>query len=461
MKRSNASVAATPNRRSLILNHHALLNDPEVVAFLSDAAPPVYTTLADKLVLANEPALLLELIRLSERSTVTLVAIDDNDDPQPLPDGLFDYVLQHIDQVPCMKDLTVEEAVLSAATCAQLQTTLGAPTCSLKFLTFSHCSFADVHVQFPTNAATIESIDWTDELNDQAGLSSMDQVLPALAGWTQLAHLSLIRENDPITFAVVTQLLLHNPRITSLYLVTEVAPVAPGNPDHQPHQDPGLLLDLLANDRLPLARLIFQVRDAHNIAFNDYCLRRLTQCLMTNTTLNFLEVPGIRMCTPAARDRFRTGLTANHALISLAPLDVFNDQMPAPVRRNQSQRYWFSKEFVLGAAEAFLSLLKVPADLGLRLAGHLAPTPVERIYCGPVMALICKSTHQNAVKLRSSGLKEALLIYIRNNDQERCLALLNPLLQHQLDLLPGDKQQVIDCAKKLGRLNFLPPGYAH
>jgi hypothetical protein len=460
MKRSNASVAPTPNRRSLIQHHHALLNDHEVVDFLNDAAPPVYTTLADKLVRANEPALLLELVQLSQHSVVNLLAIDDNDEPLPLPDGLLEYVLQHINQVPCMKELTVGEAVLSAATCAQLQTTLGATTCPLNSLVFINCSFADVHVQFPTNAATIESVEWNDELNGQGGPSPMDQMLPALAGWPRLAHLSLICDDDPVNFAVLTQMLLHNPCITSLYLVAEVASGAPGNLGHQPHHDPKLLLDLLAKDSIPLTSLIFQVRDTNNTTFNDHCLQNLTQCLMTNTTLESLEVPGIRVCTRAARRQFRTGLNANHGLLAVEPVSAFKGQVPAPVQRNQALRYWFTEGFVLGAAQAFMAMFNAPNDVGQQLAGHLSTTPIERIYCGAVMALICKSTHQNAVKLRSQGLKEAALIWIRNNEQKRCLELLNALVNHRMDLLPGDKQQVIDCAKEHNRPTFLPDGYA-
>lgn len=461
MKRSNASIVATPNRRSLILHHHALLNDPEVVTFLNNAAAPVYATLADKLIRANEPALLLELVWTSQRSVVTLVAVDDNDETIPLPDGLFEHVLQHIDQVPCMKTLTVVEAVLSAVTCARLQTALGDTGCSLTTLTFSNCSFADAQVQFPTAAATIESIEWNDELDGQGGASPMDQMLPALVAWPRLTHLGLMRQDDPLNFAAITRLLVHNPHITSLYLVAEVAPVAPGNPGHQPAQDPGLLFDLLMNDGIALTHLTFQVLDAHDDSFNHHCLQRLTQCLMNNTTLELLDVPGIRMCTPAARDWFRTGLNANRGLIALAPLTVFNGELPAPVRRNQRQRYWFTQDFVLGAAEAFLGLLDVPAELAVRVAGHLASTPVERTYCGALMALICKATHEGAVKLRSAGLREALLIHLRASDRARCLDLLTALQHHQLDLLPADRQQVIACAHDLQRLDHLPPGYAH
>ncbi|MES2842957.1 MAG: hypothetical protein V4794_22000 [Pseudomonadota bacterium] len=72
MKRSNASIVANPRRRSLILHNHALLNDQDVVAFLDNTQKPFYEGLMSQLIQANEPALMLELIWVTQRSVVSL-----------------------------------------------------------------------------------------------------------------------------------------------------------------------------------------------------------------------------------------------------------------------------------------------------------------------------------------------------------------------------------------------------
>ena len=149
------------------------------------------------------------------------------------------------------------------------------------------------------------------------------------------------------------------------------------------------------------------------------------------------------------------------SLIELEPLDLFGGQTPAPVRRNRQQRYWFTTEFVLGAAQALMRLLGAHKDQGTAVADHLASTPVERTYCGPVMALLCKATHAEAVKLRSAGLREAIKIYMKTNDLERCLHLVQGLVEFHIDLLPADKQAVVSFAKERNLMNFLPAGYAH
>ncbi len=77
------------------------------------------------------------------------------------------------------------------------------------------------------------------------------------------------------------------------------------------------------------------------------------------------------------------------------------------------------------------------------------------------MALICKSTHAEAVKLRSAGLREAIKIHMETNDLERCLHLVQGLVEFQIDLLPADKQAVVAFARERNIMNFLPAGYAH
>jgi hypothetical protein len=462
MKTSDDPIAPHPNRRSLIVHHHDLLKDPEVVVFLdkpSDA--PTYDSLAEKLIHASEPGLLLELIRVAQRNTVVLGALDEEEAPAPLPDGLFEYLLQHIDQIPSVTTLVVKMSVLSSACCTLLQTALTRPTCAITILTFSSCTFADAHVQFALHAPTVHTLSWADtEINDAA--SPMDQMLSALAGWAHLTEVSLSTSENALNFAAITQMLVHNPNVTSLSVSSNIAPALPGDLAYQPQQDPSVLLTPLMNDKIALTQLTIHVQDAQHSQFNGYFLQHLGQCLMTNTTLEFLAVPGIRMCTPAIQNQFNASLEANHSLISLAPMARFGGQMPSSLRRNQRQRYWLSQDFVLGAAQAFLRLLAIPQDVGARLAQEIAPTPAERAYSGAMMSLICKATHQSAVKLRSAGFREAALIYIRTNDRLRCLELLNALLEHpQLDLLPEDKRQVIEYARKRKRLNFLPSGYAH
>lgn len=459
MKRSNAAIA---NRRSLIQHNHALLKDQDVVDFLDNIAITGYEALTEKLIEANELPLLLELIWVTQSTRLTLCFFNERNDTVTLPDGLFDYLLQHIDQVPSLTTLTVEKAVLSPACCALLQTALADPACTLTSLTFTDCRFADAHVQFPLKATTIQSLYWQEDLAPPGGgTSPMDRMLPSLAGWRQLSSIGLVTKEIALNFAAITQMLVHNPKVTDLCLVTDIAPPPPGDPAHEPTHDPALLFDLLMNNQIGLTGLMLYVRDISKPAFNQHFVQQLSQCLMTNVSLESLHVPGIKMDTPAALTQFSASLNSNHGLIQMAPLGPFGNQVPPAVRRNQSQRYWFTQEFVVGAAEALLHLIALPLDLNSKVALYVAPTPAERALGGAVMALICKATHEAAVTLRSAGLKEAALIYIRTNDQQRCLELLNALVQHQLDLLPQDKQQVIGYARARNRLNFLPSGYAH
>lgn len=458
MKRSNAAIA---NRRSLIQHNHALLKDPDVVDFLNNIAVTDYEALSEKLIEANELPLLLELIRVTQSTSLTLCFFNERNDTVTLPDGLFDYLLQHIDQVPSLTTLTVEKAVLSAACGALLQTALADPACTLTSLTFTDCKFADAHVQFPLKATTIQSLYWQENLAPPGGASPMDQMLSALAGWSHLESVALVTKENPLNFATITQMLVHNPKVIDLFLVSDIAPPPPGDPAYQPQHDPALLFGLLSNNQVCLTKLMLYVQDTSKVAFNQHFVQQLSQCLMTNVSLESLHVPGIKMETPAALTQFSASLNSNHGLIQMAPLGPFGNQVPPAVRRNQSQRYWFTQEFVVGAAEAFLRLIALPLDLKSKVALYVAPTPAERALGGAVMALICKATHEGAVTLRSAGLKEAALIYIRTNDQQRCLELLNALVQHQLDLRPEDKKQVIGYAQARNRMNFLPPGYAH
>lgn len=464
MKRSDGTTQTPINRRALIQHQHILLHDPQVAAFLDRQLPdPLpYQELSDKLIRANEPALLLDLVQDTQRNSLLLCATDDTGhNVLPLPDGLLAYFAQRINQAPCVNSLVVVEAVLTSAVCAQLQATLNDPGCALTSLEFAECTFADAQVRFPSSAPTVESFDWSDELAVAPAVAPMDRVVPALTGWPRLEHLCLMSPEVPLNFDLITQLVLSNRGIHSLYLECEVAPAAPGNVEHLPHQDPGLLFDALAADRTALTQLTLKITDANDENFNDHCLQRMAHCLLTNTTLELLSVPGIRMSSTGIQREFTDHLQDNRSLIALEPLDFYGGQAPAPVRRNRRQRYWFTTEFVVGAAEALMRLLGASKDQGSKVAGYLASTPVELTYCGPVMALLCKATHAEAVKVRSAGLREAIKIHMKTHDQERCLYLLQGLMEFHIDLLPADKQEVVAFARARNLMNFLPAGYAH
>jgi hypothetical protein len=221
-----------------------------------------------------------------------------------------------------------------------------------------------------------------------------------------------------------------------------------------------VLFDLIGTNRSVLKRLTFRVTDTHDYSFNDRCLRCIADSLVTNTTLEMLEVPGITMCTLAAQRRFNTALHRNHSLIELEPLDAFGNQSLAPVRRNQRQRFWFTTDFILGAAQALMQVAGGLKDTGTLLAGHLARTAVERAYCGATMALLCKTTHEGALKLRSAVLREAIKSHIKAGDRERCVELVRNLIAFQFRLLPDDHREVVQCARSHGRMAFLPTDYA-
>ena len=475
MKRTNDSTtgsttetaqpAPNTNRRALLQHHDpALLADPAVVSFL-DAAPvdpTLYRSLESKFVRANEPALLLELARATGITEVMLVSQDANHGfATPLQDGLFDHIAEHINQAPSVTSLQVTSSVLTAATCAHLQTSLASPACRLTTLEFAGCTFADPQVQFPTHAPTITSIDWTDDPDLPPPAPIMNRVMLALDGWAQLKHLCLISLALPLDFNALTRLLRTNRQITSLYLVSEVVPMAPGHPAHRTQEDPALLFDLLKDDLIGVTHLTFEVLDTHNPDFNDYCLQHITRCLMSNTTLELLEIPGITMSTGLSQQHFANNLTRNRTLISLAPLDIFGDQVPAPIRRNKYQRFWFTRDFVLGGAQALLRMAGSNKDIGSGIAPYMAPTSTERAYCGALMACVCKTTNQNAVRLRSAGLREAIKIHMLSVDPQPCLDLVNGMLEFHIELLPDDKLAVVTHARNFNRMGHLPAGYAH
>lgn len=467
MKRNSTTpgTSSPPSRRSLLLHHDAaLLADPQVAGFLNEGPVDVtrYRSLERKLVEANEPALLLELVRATGIAEIMLLRQDEAQGfAMPLQDGLFGHIAEHINQVPSVTSLQVTSSVLTAADCARLQASLIDPACRLTTLEFNGCTFADAHVQFPTHAPTITSIDWTDDPDLPPPAPAMNQVLLAMDGWQQLKHLCLLSLAAPFDFQDLSRLLRTNRQITSLYLVSEVVPLAPAHPAHRAQEDPALLFDLLRDDLIGLTHLTFEVLDTQNSDFNDHCLQCISRCLMSNTTLELLEVPGITMCTGPIQQQFANSLARNRSLISLAPLDTFGNQVPAPIRRNKFQHFWFTRDFVLGGAEALLKLAGSHKDVGSAVARYLAPTSVERTYCGSLMACVCKATSQNAVLFRSAGLREAIKTHMLSADPQACLDLVNSMLEFHIDLLPDDKLAVLAYARKHNRLTHLPAGYAH
>ncbi|QHE77698.1 hypothetical protein [Hydrogenophaga sp. PBL-H3] len=466
MKRSSDTVPTTPpsNRRALLLHHvPALLADPDVAAFLDGhgAEQIDHRHLERRFVLANEPALLLELIRVTRSDFVKLdCALDGMADPHSLPDGLLEYVVQHLPEVPWVTSLMVASADLTAPACARLQALLQAPGCTLTRLSFANCHFADPQVRFPTHAPTVQEMGWVNIYDAPPAALEMSQFLPAATTWTGLEVLRLMSLGAPINFGAVTQVLLANQRIRSMFLASDEVPAPDEHPAPDPQTDPALLFNALKQDRTGVTQLTLRLANEEHADFDDQCLQLVADCLATNTTLQALDIPGIQMCSGAALQQFTDDLWNNHTVTALAPLDVFNMRAPAPIRRNQAQHFRFTAEFILGSAEAFMRLMGTPRELGTLVGTHLAPTPVERVYCGPVMALLCKATHASGVQLRSACLREALKQHIRSNDSERCRALINTMVHTRLDLLPPDKAEVVALARARGRLNLLPPGYA-
>ena len=113
MKRTTDTTPTPPNRRALIQHQHTLLRDPQVAAFLDGKLPdPLpYNELSDKLIRANEPALLLALLQHTQSKRLLLCATDDTGtDVVPLPDGLLAFFAQRINEAPSVTNLVVVEA---------------------------------------------------------------------------------------------------------------------------------------------------------------------------------------------------------------------------------------------------------------------------------------------------------------------------------------------------------------
>ena len=464
MKRSDGTAQAPHDRRALLRHHDPeLLEDPAVVAFLDGAEPPPgkYRSLERKLVLANEPELLLDLIGLMGASEVMLSgAYDIADAMPPLPDGLFEFFAEHINEVPCVTSFSVTNAVLTAQACAKLQASLIAHGCELTELGFVNCSFADAHVGFIADAPTIDEFTWSNEYDQAPHLPEMDRVLPALANWKQLDSATLRSIGAPLNYTAITTTLLANPHITALDLHCDTPPAtllgagqpAPGNPV--------TLFEALRGNRTGLTQLNFQVAVPDNPDFAEFCLQCVAHAMAENTTLQTLELPGIAMCSDASRENFEERLQRNRSITALGPLHAFTRPMNLCIEANARRHLWFSKDFIRGAMGEFMRLKGAPREVGARVARYLYSTPYEQTYCGAIVALLCKATQAGGVQVRSAGLREAIRELMRSNDQHGCLELMASLSPAGMGLLPADKTAVVQFATATNRRNFLPAGYA-
>lgn len=465
MKRSDAAADTTPptHRHALIVHHDpVLLADPDVLAFLDDK--PIDAIDADslqrKFVNSNEPALLVELIRCAHVTNVDLtVDITNQAGLHSLHAGFLDHVLQHLGGMPGVTQLTVNGADLTVQSCALLQATLQDPGCTLIILTLSHCCFASAAVRFPAHAATVKKFDWDEGFTKPAAATDLTQLLPSLATWTNLQHLHLLCGRPPVNFAVLTQLLQANPSIKGMHITSFCVPNPAGHPAPAPQFNPGLMLDAIKHNRTALTRLGLWILDMNDQSFNDPLLRLIGDCMTVNTTLQSLNLPGIKMCTGTALRQFTQDLVQNHTLIKMTPHDPFGQMAPLPVQRNEAWFFMFSPEFVIGAAQAFMQVMGMPRDIGTRVGSFLASTSIDRIYCGPVMALLCKATHAGGVELRSACLRDSLISHIRLGDETTCRNLIATLAKVHIELLPADKAAVVQVAAQLNASNCLPAAF--
>lgn len=464
VKRSTDTAHPVHNRRAMVRNPQSeFLQGQTVQDFLDGQEPDTkkYRSLERKLVLANEPALLLDLIGVTGESHVVLSgAYDTEDDMPPLPDGLFEFFAEHINQVPCVSSFTVTQAVLTAPACAKLQATLTAPGCELTELGFVNCRFADAHVNFVADAPTIEEFTWSHEYDQMPQALEMDRVLPALAHWRKLESATLRSLGAPLNYAAITATLLANPRITSLDLHCNTAPGSLGAAGHPSPGNPVILFEMFRTNRTGLTQLNFQVATPGNLPFAAFCMQCVTHAMAENTTLQTLELPGVALCSDAFRHNFEDSLQRNRSLTALGPRGEFSRPMRLAIEANAKRHLWFSQDFIRGALGEFMRLKGAPKEVGTEVARYLYATPYEQTYCGAIVALLCKATQAGGVQVRSAGLREAILQLMRSNCQEDCLELLNSLRPRGMGLLPADKAVVVHFATTTGRLNFLPAGYA-
>jgi len=453
MKRTTTSDSTTKpvNRRALLRPNSPLATAPAMQAFLDNAPADQFSRMSvqSQLVSAGEAALLMELYKTTQQKNIELSTFESPfsfTSGFVLDDHLFAYVAEHLGEIPWIESLCVDNALLNQTTCTHLQAFLLRTDCQLADLSFNNCAFADTQVRFPYTAPTVEDFQWMSS-HIVPGGDGLPQILPALKNWPKLARLLTSSLGKPFPYDVLAQLLIENQHIKALKV----------NADRS--QSPADLFNALKHDRTGVSSLALSIVTTDTKA-NEDCLLMVLDCLANNETLQRLKLPGITVCTHEAQRAFVEGLQRNQSLYSLLPLPGFNMQVPAAVHCNLKRQLWFSKDFMRGAAEAFMSQMANAKDIGEKLALTMSSTPVERTYCAALMGLLCKATHDNAVKVRSAGLRAIAEDYILNDDQKHSLELLNDMVRCHMDLLPVDKAALVTYATSLGKVNFLPAGYA-
>lgn len=449
MKRTTDTTIKPVNRRALLRANSPLAKEPALQAFLDNGPPDQFdtATVQSLLVFADEAALLLEFYKATRLEYIDLSSFHASFAlNQPLNDHLFPTLAEHLVELPWVVSINVENAVLTQAACTHLQAFLQRPDCQLVELTFSNCAFANAQIHFPDIAPTIEELGWVSS-HFMQGPDGLLQILPSATHWPKLDTLNMISLGKPFPYAALAQTLLHNKHIEKLSVGADT------------NQSPSDLFEALKHDRTGVTSLSLTIASAVALA-NETCLLLAMDCLANNNTLMSLEMPGITACSFQAQHQFVDGLRRNHSLISLLPLPSFNVQIPDAVNRNMTRQLWFTKDFIRGAAEAFMLQTANAKDPAAALALKLYSTPVERTYCAALVSILCKATHEGAVKLRSAGLRAIVEEYILEGDGTRCLELLGNLVRLHIDLLPVDKAAVVAYATSKNRIGFLPAGYA-
>ena len=462
MKRSDTSTPSHTNRRALIAHHNSpVLVEPDVVAFLDGTMTDWddCEILQTKFVTGNEPALLVELLRVSQTQTIYLSVMPIIvGGPHTLPPGILDHVLQHLNELPNVELLEIVGADLTTANCALFQTALQAPGCKVTELKLTNCSFAGAQVVFPNHAPSVTDFTWIQNYIAAPGNNDLTQILPSLAGWPNLKMLELVSGNTPVNFAVLIHLLQIHQGLTSLHLACNSVPLA--NHASDPQLNPFLLFDAIKRNRTSLVDLFLNLSSVVDPNFINTMMQLLGDCLSVNTTLQSVNMPGIQLCSYGSQQRLVQDLWHNKTLIALEPTAPFGLLSPAPIRRNQYWQYRFSPEFVIGAAEAFMRLMGAPTEIGTQVGLHIVSTSIDRINAAEVMSLLCTTTHANGVRMRSACLRDALLGYIAVGNESSCKQVIAIMAKKHLELLPADKAAVVAQANYRNSTHCLPAGYA-
>jgi len=460
MKRSADAIStSTTNRRALLLHHDpALLADKRVVAFLDNKVTTWNgaALLMRKFAAANEPQLLIELVHASGCTFVEIAtSVCIGAEVSTLPPGFLEHVLPQLSKMPHIERLDIGGADLSAQSCALLQTALNEPGCNVVELNFFNCLLVGPAARFPDVAPKVRDFTWVSNRSVPDDSTEVIQILPRLAGWTSLSNVRLKSEKVAMDFAALAHLLEVNHHITSLELSSRFFPL-PGVHLALPPFDPVPLLDAIKNNRTALAYLSLSLTSPIEPRFDERLMRLVADCLSINTTLVGLRVPGVAIQNDQAQQWFFQQLWQNTTLLELEPHEVFGDWGPPPIERNNVWCFQFSPEFVLGAAQAFMEAIQLPAELGKEVAPHLTASTVDCRYSRAFVAMVNKSTYAGAQRARSRCLREALITFLAAGDESGCEDLIVRMAHANFGFLPDDKAAVVEAAKRLNRMKLLP-----